>query len=200
MDIRELLDITVKNNASDLHLIPEIPPTIRVDGELAPIASMSPMSQESVESMIFSLTTAEQKELLLANKELDFSVPYGGNTFGELGRFRINAYFQRGFLCAALRYLPKILHSIEDLHMPKICHGFTTLKQGMVLVTGPTGQGKSTTLAAMINEINMGRACHILTIEDPVEYVYPRGKKYYFPKRDENRYTFMESLFAFCIA
>lgn len=119
--------------------------------------------------------TPEQKELLLANKELDFSFGFGGGAYGDLGRFRINAYFQRGYLAAALRFLPPVIKTIEQLRLPKICHDFANSRQGLVLVTGPTGHGKSTTLAAMINEINLNKAMHILTIEDPIEYVYPKG-------------------------
>jgi len=176
MDVKELLDLTVKNNGSDLHLMPDISPAMRVDGELLYLTNYPKLDKEIVEQMIFSLTTSEQKELLTQNKELDFSIPYGGGIFGDLGRFRINAYYQRGALCAALRYLPRTIRSVEELHLPKILHNFTQLKQGLVLVTGPTGHGKSTTLAAMVNEINMVRSGHIITIEDPVEYVYPNGK------------------------
>lgn len=176
MDIKELLDLTVKNNASDLHLIPGIPPALRVDGNLMALTNYEVLTQELAEQMVFTIVTPDQKELLITNKELDFSIPYGGGVFGDLGRFRVNAYYQRGVLCAAFRYLPKIIHGIEDLHLPKICHTFSSLQQGLVLVTGPTGQGKSTTLASMVNEINMTRADHILTIEDPIEYVYPAGK------------------------
>ncbi len=176
MDIQGLLDLTVKNRASDLHLMPEIPPAIRLDGELNLLSNLPVLSRESVESMIFSLTSPEQKELLETNKELDFSIAYGGGTFGNLGRFRVNAYYQRGVLCGALRFLPRDIATIEDLHLPKICHAFSQIKQGLILVTGPTGQGKSTTLASMVNEINQTRADHILTVEDPIEYIYPQGK------------------------
>lgn len=176
MDIKELLDVTVKNKASDLHLIPGIPPAIRVDGALLSLTNYPPLTKEEVETMLFVLMNPEQKEMLITNKELDFSIPYGGGVFGDLGRFRINAYVQRGLLSGAFRYLPKTIYSIEDLHLPKVCRSFANLRQGLVLVTGPTGQGKSTTLAAMVNEINLTRAAHILTIEDPIEYVYPSGK------------------------
>lgn len=176
MDLQQLLQLVVKNNASDLHLLPGLPPAIRVDGSLSYVGSISVLSSESVTSMISSLLSAEQKDLLTANKELDFSMPYGGGIYGDLGRFRVNAYYQRGQLCAAFRFLPKAIKTIEDLHLPRICHNFATFRQGFVLVTGPTGQGKSTTLASMINEINMTRNSHILTIEDPIEYVYPNGK------------------------
>ena len=176
MDIQQLLDLTVKNGASDLHLMPGISPAIRLDGELQMLSNLPELSRESIESMVFSLTTAEQKEILITNKELDFSVAYGGGLFGDLGRFRVNAYYQRGVLSAAMRFLPRNIATIEELHLPKICHSFSGIKQGLVLVTGPTGQGKSTTLASMVNEINMIKSNHILTIEDPIEYVYPTGK------------------------
>ncbi|HEV2339292.1 MAG TPA: PilT/PilU family type 4a pilus ATPase [Patescibacteria group bacterium] len=176
MDLQELLALTVKNNASDLHLMPGIPPVLRIDGELTYLSSYSILSPEAVQSMLFSLLTPEQKNLLISGKELDFSIPYGKGIYGDIGRFRVNAYFQRNQLCAALRFLQRGIRTIEELHIPTICHSFTKLRQGLVLITGPTGHGKSTTLAAIINEINMTRAAHILTVEDPIEYVYPVGK------------------------
>lgn len=176
MDLQQLLEYVVKANASDLHLLPGLPPAVRVDGALSFIGTNATLSSETVSSMIINLLTAEQKDLLSANKELDFSMPYGGGIYGDLGRFRVNGYFQRGQLCAAFRFLPKTIKTVEDLHLPRICHTFANLRQGFILVTGPTGQGKSTTLASMINEINMTRSSHILTIEDPIEYVYPNGK------------------------
>lgn len=175
MDIQELLKETIANKASDLHLIPDLPPVIRVDGVLRYLNKYSPLSVESTESMILSLLQKDQKELLVANKELDFSIGYGGGAYGKKGRFRANAYSQKGALCIALRYLPNEIMSIEDLHLPSICHAFAKLKQGFILVTGPTGHGKSTTLAAIINEINISQSMHILTIEDPIEYIYPKG-------------------------
>lgn len=175
MDIRQLLDITVKNNASDLHLLAGIPPSLRVDGVLRPIASQPVLQPTDIEQMLFSIITPEQKEILLTNKELDFSHGYGGGIYGDKGRFRINVYYQRGYLASALRFLPPTIKSIDELGLPKICHEFSLLKQGFVLITGPTGHGKSTTLAAMLNEINTSRPCHIITIEDPIEYVYPVG-------------------------
>ena len=176
MDLQQLLDLTVKNNASDLHLIPGIPPALRIDGALSYMGGLTTLSPESIESMVFSLLTPEQKAKLTANKELDFSAAYGGGIYGDIGRFRVNAYYQREKLSAAFRFLPKDIKTIEDLHMPKICHSFASMRQGLVLVTGPTGQGKSTTLASIVNEINMTRSDHIITIEDPIEYMYPTGK------------------------
>ncbi|MDP3988390.1 MAG: PilT/PilU family type 4a pilus ATPase [Candidatus Levybacteria bacterium] len=176
MEINELLSLTIKGSASDLHLIPGIPPAIRLDGFLTYLPNYQAATPEDVQSAIYSLITPEQKELLLANKELDFSIGFGGGVYGNAGRFRVNAYFQRGYLSAAFRYLPPNIKTIEELNLPKIIHSFATLKQGFIVICGPTGHGKSSTLAAIINEINLNRACHILTIEDPIEYVYPNGK------------------------
>jgi len=177
MDIRSLLTLTIQKNASDLHLIAGIAPSLRVDGSLAPLTEYPPLTKEVLEEMVFSLLSIEQKELLLANKELDFSIGIGQNTALEAtGRFRVNIYYQKGALAGAFRFLPLGIKTIEELNLPKICHEFSSLVQGFILVTGPTGHGKSTTLASIINEINLNRFTHILTIEDPIEYVYPKGK------------------------
>jgi len=176
MEIQELLNLTVKNRASDLHLLVGIPPTIRVDGVLNPLQNYPAVSPQMMEQMVFSLLKPEQKDNLIANKELDFSFGIGGGAYGDLGRFRSNLYFQRGYISAAFRYLEPKIRTAEELKLPKIAHNFAALKQGFVLVTGPTGHGKSTTLAAIINEINMSKATHILTIEDPIEYIYPQAK------------------------
>lgn len=176
MDIQELFKITVKEKASDLHLLAGIPPTLRIDGFLRYLTGYSPLTPAQIEEMIYSLLTPAQKELLLANKELDFSFGFGGGTYGDLGRFRTNLYYQRRYLSAAFRLLPPGILSIEELYLPEILHTFSDLTQGLVLVTGPTGHGKSTTIASIINEINLGRPVHIITIEDPIEYVYPEGK------------------------
>lgn len=175
MTIQECLDITVKNKASDLHLTPGIPPALRIDGQLHYLSGLEVLSRETVQEMVFAIVTPEQKELLITNKELDFSIGYGGGLYGNIGRFRINAFYQRGVLTAALRFLPTTIRTIDDLQLPDVCHKFASMKQGFVLVTGPTGHGKSTTLAAIINEINLKSFSHILTIEDPIEYVYPKG-------------------------
>lgn len=176
MDIRELLNLTVKNKASDLHLLVGIAPTIRLDGVLNPLSNYPPLTNEVLEAMIFSVISPHQKEILLANKELDFSFGFSKDANGSEGRFRVNIYYQRGYISGAFRYLEPNIRTIEELKLLKICNDFAKLKQGFVLVTGPTGHGKSTTLAAMINEVNVNRSMHILTIEDPIEYVYPVGK------------------------
>src|SRR3989338_4758529 len=170
MSIQEYLEIVVKKEASDLHIVAGSPPVIRIDCVLIPVASAL-LTPQDTESLVFELVSEEQKELLLVNKELDFSF-----ALGDVARFRVNAYFQKGYISAALRLIPSYIKTIEELNLPKICHNFAKLRQGFILVTGQTGHGKSTTIASMTNEINLTRAVHIVTIEDPIEYVYPKGK------------------------
>ena len=170
MSIQEYLEIVVKKEASDLHLIVGSPAMLRVDGQLFPVSAGN-LSPEDAETLVFELLSPEQKEMLLVNKELDFSF-----ALGDVARFRVNAYYQKGYLSAALRLIPSYIKTIEELNLPKIAHNFARMRQGFILVTGPTGHGKSTTIASVINEINQMRAVHIVTIEDPIEYVYPKGK------------------------
>jgi len=169
--IQQLLETVIKKDASDLHLVVGQPPMYRVDGDLTAIPGEEILSLEAAQTLIFDLLTSEQKELILVNKELDFS--FG---LGDVARFRVNAYYQKGYLSASLRLIPSNIKTIEDLQLPKSLHNFAKMRQGFVLVTGPTGHGKSTTLASIINEINLENPMHILTIEDPIEYVYPRGR------------------------
>jgi twitching motility protein PilT len=171
MEINELLEYTLNKKASDLHLIVGVPPMVRVNGILSPIPGKESLTSHQAEQLVLSLPTDEQKEILLVNKELDFSFP-----FKDKGRFRVNAYQQKGTLAAALRLIPSHPPKIEELNLPEICHKFAKLHQGFVLVTGPTGHGKSTTLASIIEEINQSRAVHIITIEDPIEYVFSHQK------------------------
>lgn len=166
-DIRQLLELAVTKRASDLHIIVGVPPMLRVDGVIAPVPGETTLTPERAKELVFSLVNEEQKEILLVNKELDFSFAYG-----EEARFRVNAYHQKGHLSAALRLIPVKVPTIDELNLHKICHTFAELRQGFVLVTGPTGHGKSTTLAAVIDEINQNRKEHIVTIEDPIEYVF----------------------------
>ena len=175
MNIQELLSLTIKNKASDLHLMVGVAPTFRIDGALGSLTTTSVLKAAEIEEMVFSLLTPEQKELFLTNKELDFSFGFSEIPDQELGRFRANIYFQRGTVSAVMRFLAPSVRSIEELGLPKVCHSFSSLRQGFVIVAGPTGHGKSTTLAAILNEINMKRSEHILTIEDPIEFVYPKG-------------------------
>lgn len=170
MKIEDLLEVTVREKASDLHLVAGLPPVLRINGVLMPIPESGPLTKEQVKELIFATLSDEQKEILLVNKELDFSFDY------KNGRFRVNAYHQKGTLAGAFRLLPLKIPTIEELNLPEICHEFTSLKQGFILVTGPTGHGKSTTLAAIIEEINQTRAVHIVTIEDPIEYIFSPKK------------------------
>ncbi|HTK03512.1 MAG TPA: type IV pilus twitching motility protein PilT [Alphaproteobacteria bacterium] len=166
-DIKALLQSVVDAKASDLHLIAGVPPTLRVDGELRVIPNMGILTPDQIFELVKQTLTSEQIERLNVNKELDYSV-----AFSDKGRFRVNAYTQKNTLAAAFRLIPLTIPNLDALALPKILHSFTNLRQGLVLVTGPTGHGKSTTLAAMLNEINETRAAHIVTIEDPVEFVF----------------------------
>ncbi len=166
MDMKQLFSEAARAGASDLHIIAGYPPMLRVVGKLAPIAGQSPLTPQETEKLMESILNPQQKELVLANRELDFSVAVAS------GRFRANVYFQKGTLGGAFRLISPEIRSIVQLGLPDICNTFSKLKQGLVLVTGPTGHGKSTTLAAMINEINKSRALHIVTIEDPIEFIY----------------------------
>lgn len=168
MPIQDLLQLTISRRASDLHLVTSYPPLLRVDGNLAPTQS-PPLRQEDVVSFISPLLSPEQKERFEKNHELDF-----GYSFAQ-SRFRINVYVQKGNWAAAFRLIPGGIPSIEELNLPAICHNLVSLKQGFVIVTGPTGHGKSTTIAAIIEEINQKVGGHILTIEDPIEYLYTAG-------------------------
>lgn len=168
LTIQKLLEEVIRRQASDLHLAVGAMPMLRVDGSLVAVEGTVPLAGEDVEALCFSLTSDEQKDILISNKEVDFSF-----ALGEVARFRVNLYHQKGYLGAALRLIPANIRTMEDLGLPNSVQQFTNLPQGFVLVTGPTGHGKSTTLAAMINKINENRAAHIITIEDPIEYVYP---------------------------
>jgi twitching motility protein PilT len=171
LKIEPLLEYVVKQDASDLHLSVGVAPTVRVDGVLKAIPNLSALSPTDIEKLIFSIVDDTQKEILLKDMEVDFSF-----AFGDVARFRANAYHQKGNMGLALRLIPTKIRTLDDLGMPPITHNFTKIPRGLVLVTGPTGSGKSTTLAAMLDEINQTRAEHIITIEDPIEYTHNHGK------------------------
>ena len=182
--IEVLLEEVVKKKASDLHLQVGLPPIIRVDGTLVPVAGADVLSDEAVETLIFAILDEDQKQILLKDKEFDFSF-----AFGDLGRFRVNAFHERGNLAAALRLITNEIMTIEQLGLPPIVNKFADYPRGLVLVTGPTGSGKSTTLAAMIHKINTERAEHIITIEDPIEYTH-RSKKSVIVQREVHYDTY----------
>lgn len=166
-----LLEEVIKKKASDLHLQVGLPPMLRVDGALAPVTSADILTEEAVETLIFAILDEDQKQILLKDKEFDFSF-----AFGDLGRFRVNAFHERGNLAAALRLIPNEMQTVEQLGLPSVVTKFSEYPRGLVLVTGPTGSGKSTTLAALIHKINHERAEHIITIEDPIEYTHKSRK------------------------
>jgi twitching motility protein PilT len=171
MTLENFLEKVVSTNSSDLHIISGYPPIIRRESVLSPIPGEEVLTPTRTKEMVFTILTVEQRDLLTVNKEVDFSYSLGGKA-----RFRVNAYNQRGSIAAAFRYIPEKIRTVEELNLPKVCHTFAELRQGFILVTGPTGHGKSTTLAAIIDEINKLKACHIVTIEDPIEYVYSPAK------------------------
>ncbi len=163
--ILELLGIAVANKASDIHLLSGVIPKLRVNGELREVTSFAGLDAKTLEEMIFSILTEEQKAFVLKEKELDFSVE------SPQARFRCNIYYQKGTIACALRIISAEIPSFEELHLPEFFKTFLKFKQGFILVTGPTGHGKSTTVASILNEINKTKADHIVTIEDPVEYL-----------------------------
>ncbi len=169
--IELLLEEVVKKKASDLHLQVGLPPMLRVDGALIAVNGAQPLTEESLEQLVFAILDEDQKQILLKDKEFDFSF-----AFGDLGRFRVNAFHERGNMAAALRLIPNEILSIEQLGLPPVVNKFADYPRGLVLVTGPTGSGKSTTLAALVSRINNERPSHIITIEDPIEYTHKSKK------------------------
>ncbi|MEX0616795.1 MAG: type IV pilus twitching motility protein PilT [Candidatus Woykebacteria bacterium] len=171
MGIQEILEEALRRGASDVHLMVGVYPTLRIDSKLTPLTRAGSPTPDYIEKLVLSLCTPEQKELLMTNKEIDFSF-----ALGQLARFRVNAFYQKGYLSAALRLIPSRIPSLDELHLPKVLSNFSKLRQGFILLTGPTGHGKSTSIASILNEINQTRSVHILTVEDPIEYVYPSKK------------------------
>lgn len=176
-----LLSEVVNKNASDLHLSVGYPPIIRIDGELVDVGEKL-LTPQDTEKLILSVIPDDKKELLEVNREIDFAYSFEG---ARTARFRVNAYYTMKNLAAAFRLIPTRVKTIEELTLPQIYHQIAKLKQGLVLVTGPTGHGKSTTLAAMIEDINRSRFEHVITIEDPIEYVF-EGKKALIDQREMN--------------
>jgi len=170
MDITELLAFAVKNKASDLHLSAGLPPLIRVHGDIRRI-NLPPMEHEDVHAMVYDIMSDSQRKMYEEFLECDFSfaVP-------NLARFRVNAFNQQRGAAAAFRTIPSKVLSLEELNCPKVFADLTDRPRGLILVTGPTGSGKSTTLAAMVNHVNENEFGHILTIEDPVEFLHESKK------------------------
>jgi len=169
-EMKKLLDLAIEKSASDLHITVGVSPILRIDGKMLPLVDIAVVTPEISERLLMSIMTAEQIERLHQRRELDFSFGYGKM------RFRTNAFYQKGNLSAALRLIPVLIKSMEELGVPPILERFTEPSQGFVIITGPTGHGKSTTLAALIQSINEKRAEHIITIEDPIEYLFEHKK------------------------
>jgi twitching motility protein PilT len=170
MDISELLAFSVKNKASDLHLSAGLPPMIRVHGDVRRI-NLPPLEHKDVHAMIYDIMNDSQRKLYDENLECDFSFDLPG-----LARFRVNAFNQDRGAAAVLRTIPSRVLSLEELQAPRVFADFSSKPRGLVLVTGPTGSGKSTTLAAMIDYVNNNLYGHVLTIEDPIEFVHESRK------------------------
>ncbi len=165
--IEVLLEEVIKKKGSDLHLQVGLPPMLRVDGALVPVVGADALDEAAIEVLIFAILDEDQKQILLKDKEFDFSF-----AFGDIGRFRVNAFHERGNLAAALRLIPNEILTVEQLGLPAVVNKFTEYPRGLVLFTGPTGSGKSTSLAALIHKINQEQTKHIITIEDPIEYTH----------------------------
>lgn len=171
MNIKEILQFLVDNEGSDIHIIPGSPLSVRINGILSFPAGPQILKAEQTEPWIFDLLSEKQKEKLKEEKEIDLAYQFTDNA-----RFRICVYQHLGQYAAALRLIPQKIKDIDELGLPKVFHQLGTYNQGLVLFTGPTGEGKSTSLAAIIDEINHTQSQHIITIEDPVEFVYKPDK------------------------
>ena len=170
-EMEELLEEVIRRDATDLHLSVGRPPIFRIDGSLNIMEEKEPISTERARDLIMSLMSKEQLSKFEVNKDVDLSI-----TYQNKARFRVNIYQESNNIAAALRFIPSRIRTIEDLSLPPILHQFTQVPQGFFLVVGPSGHGKSTALAAMVDEINHSRQDHLITIEDPIEYVFPEDK------------------------
>ncbi|MGO3702246.1 MAG: type IV pilus twitching motility protein PilT [Candidatus Saccharimonadales bacterium] len=188
--IEVLLEEVVRKKASDLHIQVALPPMLRIDGSLVPVAGTETLDEATVERLIYAILDEDQQQVLAKDKEFDFSF-----AFGTMGRFRVNAFHERGNLAASLRLIPNEIKSVTELGMPPVVMGFADYPRGLVLVTGPTGSGKSTTLAAIIDKINSERSHHIITIEDPIEFTH-KSKKSVVAQREihYDTYSFSAAL------
>jgi len=165
--LKKLLEITIQEQASDLHFSVGHPPVVRITDRLVPLSKMKSLTPADTQELAFALMSDDQRQRFLNFKEIDFSY-----SLEDKARFRVNIFFQRGNVSCALRLIPSKISTIEELNLPSILHKFTQPTQGFVILCGPSSQGKSTTLAALIDEINHNRPDHIITIEDPIEYIF----------------------------
>ena len=189
MDLKELLKISIQQKASDLHLTENSPPVLRIDGKLV-LTNEKPLVKEELKKSIYAILSDNQKEKFERDKELDFSLALEG-----LERFRVNVHIQKGSVEAAFRRIPQYVPSLHDLGLPPAIIDFARRPSGLILITGPTGSGKTTTLASMIEVINQERECMIMCIEDPIEYVH-KNKKSVIKQREvfSDTHSFAEAL------
>jgi len=169
--LNDFLEITHRQQASDIHFSINHPPVLRIQGSLVPLVKIAKLSSKDTEGLARALMTEEQYQRFTQVKEIDFSY-----NFENKARFRVNIFFQTGVISCALRLIPTQIKTVEELNLPSTLHTFAKANQGFVLITGPSSHGKSTTLAALIDEINHQRADHIITIEDPIEYIFKDGR------------------------
>jgi twitching motility protein PilT len=170
-EVSKIFDFAISKNASDVHFSLKSKPIIRVDGKLYSIESEKVLNLELLTNLVDSILTEDLKKRLQKEKQVDFSFSYADKV-----RFRVNIFYEKGTIAAALRMIPTKIRTIEDLGLPPILEKFATAAQGLFIVTGPTGHGKSTTLAAIVDYINKTRSDHIITLEDPIEYVFENNK------------------------
>jgi twitching motility protein PilT len=178
MELNEILGIAMKAKGSDIHLKAGSPPIVRIDGQLRAIPQAERLASDTVRAMAFSIMNERQKKILDETYEVDLSYGVPG-----LGRFRVNAFAQRGTICMVLRAIPIAIPNMETLNLPPVLKKLAMERRGLILVTGTTGSGKSTTLASMIDYINENRTCNIITIEDPVEFLH-KDKKSLISQRE----------------
>lgn len=169
MELSQLLRLTVEKGASDLHLTVNSPPVLRIHGELTPVDSRI-LNKDDIRDLVMGILSANQKNVF--DEKLSIDLAYSLNGAGNTSRFRVNVFCQRGCIAAVFRKLSERIPSLAELQLPESLYNFCNIQDGLVLITGPTGSGKTTTLASLIDKINETRACHIITIEDPVEYIH----------------------------
>ncbi|MGD8389194.1 MAG: PilT/PilU family type 4a pilus ATPase [Desulfobacteraceae bacterium] len=173
MELQHLLRLAIQENATDLHLTVNSPPVLRIHGQLAPVAERT-LQKGDIEEMMLGILSERQRGVLGDSQAIDLAYTLNGTT--PANRFRVNVFFQMGCMAAAFRRLSDHIADLQELNLPGTLYNLCDLPDGLVLVTGPTGSGKTSTLAALIERINESRPCHIITIEDPVEYVFDHKK------------------------